>query len=100
LALARFNQKSTASWNGSRPREFSPQVQTKNFREAAVCPSWDRAIPQVMQQHGGRNRYPVIDPSTPVADQAAPDETAPRRTSLQVYPLPALVPLAPDPRPK
>jgi hypothetical protein len=64
-----------------------------------VCPSWDPAIPQAMQQHGGRNRYPVIDPSKPVANPAVPDESAPRGTSLQVYPQPAMVPLVPDPRP-
>jgi hypothetical protein len=70
----------------------------KKFREVAVCPSWERAIPQVMQQHGGRNRYPAFDPSDPAKTE--PDEPAPRGTSLQVYPQPAPLPPAAEPRPK
>jgi hypothetical protein len=65
-----------------------------------VCPSWDPAIPQAMQQHGGRNRYPAIDPTKPAANSAVPDEPLPRGTSLQVYPQPAPVPPVTDPRPK
>ena len=54
-----------------------------NSREVAVSPSWDPAIQQTLQQHGGRNRAPAQ--SLPPAVEPAPD-TAPRGTSLQVVP--------------
>ena len=52
-----------------------------------MSPSWDPAISQAMQQHGGRNRTPAqaLPPATEPAPSAAPDIT-PRSTSLQVFP--------------
>jgi hypothetical protein len=47
-----------------------------------------------MQQHGGRNRYPAIDPSEP-ANKTELEQAAPRGTSLQVYPQPAVIPAEP-----
>jgi hypothetical protein len=81
-------------WNASHSRELFPHVQQKKSRRLAVCPSWDPAIPQAMQQHGGRNRYPAIDPTKP-ANQTEPEPAAPRGTSLQIYPQPAVIPAEP-----
>ncbi len=47
-----------------------------------MSPSWDPAVPQAMQQHGGRNR-PLPLKST-VQEIQPPDGITPKGTSLRV----------------
>lgn len=47
-----------------------------------MSPSWDPAVPQAMQQHGGRNRPLPLESMNQEVQPA--DGTTPKGTSLQV----------------
>jgi len=46
-----------------------------NQQETTMHSRWEAAIPQAMQQHGGRNRAPVAWPASPPAAPKPAEES-------------------------
>jgi hypothetical protein len=71
-----FRHADDSGGTHTRVRELAPRSIT-NQQEKTMYSRWEAAIPQAMQQHGGRNRAPV-------AWHAAPPLAAHQESSVQL----------------